>query len=103
MNPHDGTVLTDEEARRALGETREQAIAQSILTPMPWGTHDAGKVGPILPIEQARDVIAWHERHRQRCTELSAFGFAITRWVSREEAEFIYPAKEAHHEVAAHL
>lgn len=32
------------------------ARAQSILTV-------DGKVGPMLPVEQATDVVAWHERH----------------------------------------
>lgn len=35
------------------------ARAQSILT-------DVGNVGPFLPYEQARDVVAWHESHLQR-------------------------------------
>jgi hypothetical protein len=33
--------------------------AQSILT-------DAGSPGPLLPYEQARDVVAWHESRLQR-------------------------------------
>lgn len=87
------TILTTTQTQRALGEERERYLAQSILTPMPWGTHDAGRVGPILPVEQARDVIAWHEAHRQRCAELIARGGIITRLICREELEFFYPRK----------
>lgn len=51
----------------------EQCIrsrAQSILT-------EDGSVGPLLPYEQARDVVTWHERSqaalRQRPNILSFF------------------------------
>lgn len=33
--------------------------AQSILT-------EPGAPGPLLPIDQARDVVRWHESHLQR-------------------------------------
>lgn len=87
----ESTILTITQTQRALNESREQYIAQSILTPLPWGTHDAGKVAPLLPVEQARDVIAWHEAHLERCANAMANGVGIIRWIRREEAEYLYP------------
>lgn len=90
METNNSPVLTESEAQRALSEASEQYRAQSILTPMPEGTHDAGRVGPILPLHQARDVIAWHEDNRKRRAELSEFTM-YARWISMAEMKALFP------------
>lgn len=48
-------------------ENNIRSRAQSILT-------EAGAAGPLLPYEQARDVVAWHESHLQRQQVVSLAG-----------------------------
>jgi hypothetical protein len=52
-----------------------RARAQSILTM-------DGQVGPLLPIEQALDVVAWHERHLAgQARQRTGWAYAPIHWI----------------------
>lgn len=86
----------DGEGFRALSDCRIQYMAQSVLTPMPWGTHDPGRVGPILPVEQALDVLLWNERHQIRALNMPP-GVVLRCWISAEELRHLYPTPTPEH------